>query len=88
MTISLIGAATADKADSLFPFVTQAVKDRKSIEINLASVDYMDGRFFGVLIGVKRQLARQSLSLTIVGLSPRLRRIFRLNRFEFLLSDG
>ncbi|MGY3346684.1 MULTISPECIES: WecB/TagA/CpsF family glycosyltransferase [unclassified Bradyrhizobium] len=88
MTLNLAGAATADKADSLLPFVAQAVKDNKSIEINLASVDYMDGRFFGVLIGVKRRLARQGLSLTIVGLSPRLRRIFRLNRFEFLLSDG
>lgn len=88
MTISLTGAATAGKANSLLPFVTQAVEDHKSIEINLAGVDYMDGRFFGVLIGAKRQLARQSLSLTIVGLSPRLRRIFRLNRFEFLLADG
>lgn len=88
MTISLTGAATAEKANSLLPFVTQAVEDHKSIEINLAGVDYMDGRFFGVLIGAKRQLARQSLSLTIVGLSPRLRRIFRLNRFEFLLADG
>ncbi|MBC9878312.1 WecB/TagA/CpsF family glycosyltransferase [Bradyrhizobium sp. INPA01-394B] len=87
VTLGLAGAATAGNVDSLLPFVRQAVIDNKCIKIDLASVEHMDGRFFGVLMAVRRQLARRDLSLTIAGVSPRLRRIFRLNRFEFLLAD-
>ncbi|MBR0995451.1 WecB/TagA/CpsF family glycosyltransferase [Bradyrhizobium japonicum] len=87
MTLNLAGAAIADRANSLALFVGQAMMENKSIKLNLANVDYIDGRFFGALIGIRKQLARQGLSLTMTDVSPRLRRIFRLNRFEFLLSN-
>ncbi|WP_143198393.1 WecB/TagA/CpsF family glycosyltransferase [Bradyrhizobium sp. AS23.2] len=88
VTLSLSGSATSNKIDSLLPFVRQAMKESKAVNIDLAGVHHLDSRFFGVLMGVRRQLARAGLSLTITGVSARLRRIFRLNRFEFLLSDG
>ncbi|WP_167552251.1 WecB/TagA/CpsF family glycosyltransferase [Bradyrhizobium sp.] len=86
MTLNLSGAAAGTGADSLMPFVRQAVRENLGVTLNLAGVGHMDARFFGALISVRKELSRQGLSLTMTGVTPRLRRIFQLNRFEFLLA--
>lgn len=88
MTLELSGAATGDAVEALLPYVQRAIEDNRRIVFDLDAVDYADGRFFGLIIETKKQLARRDLSLTITGVSPCLRRLFRLNRFEFLLSGG
>ncbi|WP_339037616.1 WecB/TagA/CpsF family glycosyltransferase [Bradyrhizobium symbiodeficiens] len=85
--LELSGSATADAVEALLPYVQRAIEDRNRLIVDLGAVEYADGRFFGVLVEAKKQLARRGVSLTITGVSPRLRRLFRLNRFEFLLSD-
>jgi N-acetylglucosaminyldiphosphoundecaprenol N-acetyl-beta-D-mannosaminyltransferase len=88
MTLNLSDATAGDKVVSLVPFIRQVLKDHKWVKLELAGVDQMDGRFFGALICVRKQLRHHGLSLTMTGVSPRLRRVFRLNRFEFLLAHG
>lgn len=88
VTFRLSGSATSEQVDSLFPLVREAAQGSKAVNIDLAGVHRLDSRFFGVLMGIRKLLAREGLALTIAGVSPRVRRIFRLNRFEFLLSDG
>jgi len=88
ITLRLSGAVTGEKVDCLTPFVRQAVNDNKWLKLDLAGVDRMDGRFFGALICFRQQLEHKGLSLTMTSVSPRLRRIFRRNRFEFLLAEG
>jgi N-acetylglucosaminyldiphosphoundecaprenol N-acetyl-beta-D-mannosaminyltransferase len=41
-----------------------------------------------LLLVLSKELAKRDRLLVIAGASPRLRRIFRLNRFEFLLADS
>ncbi len=88
VTLSLSGNATSEQVDSLLPVVRQAAKESRAVNIDLSDLHQLDSRFFGVLMGIRTHLAREGLPLTITGVSPRLRRIFQLNRFEFLLSDG
>lgn len=88
VTLGLSGSATSEQVDSLLPVVRQAAKESRAVNIDLSGLHQLDSRFFGVLMGIRTHLAREGLPLTITGVSPRLRRIFQLNRFEFLLSDG
>ncbi|MDN3275936.1 WecB/TagA/CpsF family glycosyltransferase [Frankia sp. RB7] len=88
VTLELSGSATADEVEAILPYLQRAIEDSTRVIVDLGAVDYADGRLFGVLIEARKQLAERDLSLTITGVSPRLRRIFRLNRFEFLLADG
>lgn len=86
-TLTLSGAAVGKNVDRLLPFMDEAAKEQRAVTIDLSDVDDADGRFFGLLLGSRTQLAKRGLALHLVGISPRMRRIFRLNRFEFLLTE-
>ena len=84
--LALSGAAAGENVNRLLPFVDEAVNEHRAVTIDLSDVRDADGRFFGLLLGLRTQLARRGLDLHLAGVSPRMRRIFRLNRFEFLLT--
>ncbi|MEH2492858.1 N-acetylglucosaminyldiphosphoundecaprenol N-acetyl-beta-D-mannosaminyltransferase [Bradyrhizobium sp. AZCC 2230] len=85
-TLALSGSAAGEYVDRLLPFVDKAAKEDRDVTIDLSDVSDADGRFFGLLLGLRTQLAKRGLDLHLAGISPRMRRIFRLNRFEFLLT--
>lgn len=85
-TLVLSGAAVGGNVDRLLPFADEAVKEHRAVTLDLSDLNDADGRFFGVILGLRARLAKRGLDLHLAGISPRMRRIFRLNRFEFLLT--
>lgn len=85
-SLALSGVAAGAHVYRLLPFLDEAAKEGRDVTIDLSEVNDADGRFFGLLLGLRTQLAKRGLRLHLAGISPRMRRIFRLNRFEFLLS--
>jgi N-acetylglucosaminyldiphosphoundecaprenol N-acetyl-beta-D-mannosaminyltransferase len=59
---------------------------KRPIVINLAHTRSIDSRFLGLLLMLDKRLKGQRFGLTFAAVPPRIRRIFRLSGFEFLLS--
>ncbi len=66
----------------------QAIAPNKQLVINFAGVGYIDSRFFGLLLMLKKQLEGSGKSLEIAGISARVARLFWLNGLEFLLPEN
>lgn len=86
VTIALSGAAVATHADAAIEELRDALDSGKRVIVDVSNTQYIDARFFGLFLMVRKQLASQGQKLLFTGMSASLRRLFRLNRFEFLLS--
>jgi N-acetylglucosaminyldiphosphoundecaprenol N-acetyl-beta-D-mannosaminyltransferase len=84
--ISLEGAATTDGVADATIYFIDALEARKSVVIDISNVSIIDMRFLGLLLMLRKQLVQRGLKLEFTGVTSRTRKIFRLNRFEFLLS--
>lgn len=87
VTITLSGPATAAYAEAAVQHFRNALNTGKQITVDISNTSSIDSRFFGLFLMVRKQLSVQGAQIRFSGISPRMRRIFRLNRFEFLLSD-
>ncbi len=87
LTIALSGAATATNAERAISVFRKALDTDKQIVIDVSRVSSVDPRFFGLFLMIRKQLAGRGMKLNITGAGPKVRRIFRLNRFGLLLSD-
>ena len=87
VTISLSGAAVAAHVGDVIGQLRDALDRGKQLTFDLSNTQYVDARFFGLFLIVRKQLANRGQKLLFTGVSAGLRRIFRLNRFEFLLSQ-
>ncbi|MEH2628572.1 N-acetylglucosaminyldiphosphoundecaprenol N-acetyl-beta-D-mannosaminyltransferase [Bradyrhizobium sp. AZCC 1719] len=87
VTIALSGAAVAAHADAAIKQLRDALDSGKRMVLDVSNTQYIDARFFGVFLMVRKQLASRGQKLLFTGVSAGLRRVFRLNRFEFLLSQ-
>lgn len=85
--ISLTGAAIAAHAAAATEHFRNAVNAGKHVIIDLSQAKMIDARFFGLFLMVRKNLAGRGLPLSFAGVSLKTRRMFRLNRFEFLLSQ-
>jgi N-acetylglucosaminyldiphosphoundecaprenol N-acetyl-beta-D-mannosaminyltransferase len=83
--LSINGAAIAQNVGSAVPCFHDAVAAAKHVAINFAETRLIDARFLGLLLMLNKQLMRQGLRLSFVGVSPWIARVFRFNGFEFLL---
>lgn len=87
VTVALSGAAVAAHAEAAIEQFRHALDSGKRMIVDVSNTQYIDARFFGLFLMVRKQLAGRGQRLMFTGLSAGLRRIFRLNRFEFLLSQ-
>lgn len=87
VTITVSGAAVAAHVDEAIAQFRAALDSAKPVTVDVSNTQYVDARFFGLFLIVRKQLASRGQKLRFVGASAGLRRIFRLNRFEFLLSQ-
>jgi N-acetylglucosaminyldiphosphoundecaprenol N-acetyl-beta-D-mannosaminyltransferase len=62
-----------------------AVTANKHVVINFAKTRLIDPRFLGLLLMLDKHLKKRDLRLTFMAVPPRIRRLFRLNGFGFLL---
>lgn len=85
VTLKLAGAAIEANAASAVKQFRAALDTDKDLKIDLADTKVIDPRFFGLFLMLRKTMLRRGRSLQFVGLSRRVRRLFRLNRFEYLL---
>jgi N-acetylglucosaminyldiphosphoundecaprenol N-acetyl-beta-D-mannosaminyltransferase len=87
VVVGLSGLAIAAHVDEAINAFRQALGKEKAIEVDVSRTRLLDPRFFGLLLMVRKQLRRRGQALRFIGASPAIMRAFRLNGFEFLLSD-
>ena len=61
-------------------------KPTEVVVVDLSKSRAIDARFFGLLLMFRKKLKGQGAQLRLVGASPSIRRMFRLNALGFLLS--
>jgi N-acetylglucosaminyldiphosphoundecaprenol N-acetyl-beta-D-mannosaminyltransferase len=86
LTLFLSGAAVAMNVDKATSAFRRALSSNKKITIDLSKASAIDPRFFGLLLMMQKQLAGDGRVLNFAAVTPKLQKIFRRNRFEFLLS--
>jgi N-acetylglucosaminyldiphosphoundecaprenol N-acetyl-beta-D-mannosaminyltransferase len=86
VTLSLSGPATARHIEKAIGVFRDAISTKKQIIIDFSNVSAIDNRFFGLLLMLRKML-EDNANPILVGLSPRLKKIFRLNDLELLLPD-
>jgi len=86
-TICLCGDASErhiEKAIACFRETLTA--ETEGLVFDLSHTRVIDGRFFGLLLMLRKHLNGRGARLTFVGVTPSIRRMFRLNELDFLLS--
>jgi N-acetylglucosaminyldiphosphoundecaprenol N-acetyl-beta-D-mannosaminyltransferase len=86
VVLALSGAATHEHVYQAVSGFREAVKTGKKVVINLSDICLVDARFLGLLLMVRKCLKEEGKDLKLVGLSPRLEKLFHLNGVGFLLS--
>jgi N-acetylglucosaminyldiphosphoundecaprenol N-acetyl-beta-D-mannosaminyltransferase len=85
-TILLVGHALADQVATAVPVIREAIIDGGEVTIDATWLRTVDTRFFGLLLMARKMLLERGGCLHFWGLSPRVKRVFRLNGFGFLLD--
>jgi len=86
--IALVGAATASQASKAIPVLRDAIAQGGRLTIDISRLRHIDSRFFGLLLMVRKQMHERGEMLEFSGVSTRMKRAFRLNRFGFLLDPN
>jgi N-acetylglucosaminyldiphosphoundecaprenol N-acetyl-beta-D-mannosaminyltransferase len=79
--------AARRQVDVAIPPFRKALAAQKDVAVDLSDVDFIDQRFLGLLMMLRKQLRKAGGELHVVGLSTSLRRLFRLNGGEFLIAS-
>ena len=87
VTLALCGFATEQHVAHAASAFGSAATGKKNVVIELTETLFIDCRFFGLLLALRKQLEEAGKSLRFTGISPRLARLFRLNGIDFLLSS-
>jgi N-acetylglucosaminyldiphosphoundecaprenol N-acetyl-beta-D-mannosaminyltransferase len=87
ITLRLTGAATARHVNDALPYFQEALIAEKPILINFADIGRIDARFIGLLLMLRKQLNKRQLSLRFGEVPLRIRTIFQLSGFGFLLRS-
>jgi N-acetylglucosaminyldiphosphoundecaprenol N-acetyl-beta-D-mannosaminyltransferase len=86
VTLELSGAAISSNVDEAIIQFRKALDTGKQITVDLLKIKSVDSRFFGLFLMVRKRLTNRGEQLEFTGVSPGIRRIFRLNRFDYLLT--
>jgi N-acetylglucosaminyldiphosphoundecaprenol N-acetyl-beta-D-mannosaminyltransferase len=86
VVINLSGPATSRHTHSAIDCFRSALEAQKTIVIDVSNIRMIDPRFFGLLLMVRKGSIRQGSNLEFVGATARIRKMFQLNGFEFLLD--
>ena len=84
--IKFNGSATSRHIDAAITCFRGVLAAQKPVLIDLSSIARIDPRFFGLLLMLRKRLTHQGSGLAFVNATPSIRKMFRLNGFEFLLN--
>jgi N-acetylglucosaminyldiphosphoundecaprenol N-acetyl-beta-D-mannosaminyltransferase len=85
VSINLSGFLFARYADKAIPYFREALSTKKQIIIDVSKARGIDPRFFGLFLMLHKHMLRRGRGLMFTGVTPKIRRTFRLNGFDFLL---
>jgi N-acetylglucosaminyldiphosphoundecaprenol N-acetyl-beta-D-mannosaminyltransferase len=85
--IVLAGIATGKDVANAALIFRSALAKSDQLTVDVSKLQLIDARFFGLLLMVRKQLYERGGRLEFAGVSPRVERAFRLNRFSFLLPS-
>lgn len=85
LTLSLSGAATHMHVNKAIPIFRDALNSEKHIMIDVSDTRSVDSRFFGLFLMLRKGLVGQGRELGFTGVTPRIQKIFRWNKFDYLL---
>ena len=89
LLIRLSGLAVEAQIESTISCFQNALGMNEShVSIDLAGVKAVDARFLGLLILFRKELTKRKKSLSVVGVSRTVERMFLLNDLKFLVSSG
>jgi N-acetylglucosaminyldiphosphoundecaprenol N-acetyl-beta-D-mannosaminyltransferase len=86
ITVSISGSAIARHVNKVIPIFRDAITTKKPIMIDFSETRAIDARFLGLLLMLRKKLKGSVAGPILIGLSPGLKRIFRLNGLGFLLA--
>ena len=87
VSISLGGVASEDQIVLAIECFEEALTYRKNIVLDLDGLQFIDARFLGLLLMLRKELKARKAKLSFTGVSSSISRIFRLNALEFLLAS-
>jgi N-acetylglucosaminyldiphosphoundecaprenol N-acetyl-beta-D-mannosaminyltransferase len=87
ISISLGGVASEDQIVPAISCFEEALTYRKNIVLDLDGLQFIDARFLGLLLMLRKELKIRKAQLSFTGVSSSISRIFRLNELEFLLAS-
>ncbi|WP_050886517.1 WecB/TagA/CpsF family glycosyltransferase [Bradyrhizobium sp. STM 3843] len=87
VTLRLDGSATERNVSTIMPLLNEAISTSKDVIINLGGVRYIDMRFFGLLLMLRKELKLRGCQLSFDQVPGRIKRLFRLNEVGFLLTN-
>jgi N-acetylglucosaminyldiphosphoundecaprenol N-acetyl-beta-D-mannosaminyltransferase len=85
VTLKLHGDATVRHVAEAVCYFRRALAGPKPLIIDLSSTQWIDHRFFGLFLMLRKRLSSKNAGLNFISVSPRLARLFRLHGIEFLL---
>uniref|UniRef100_Q07SN5 Anti-sigma-factor antagonist n=1 Tax=Rhodopseudomonas palustris (strain BisA53) TaxID=316055 RepID=Q07SN5_RHOP5 len=82
----LSGCCMDYTTEHAIPHLRGAIASRKDVVLDLSKARFIDTRFLGLLLMVRKQLRHNGLSLTICAPSKPIRRLLKLHEVDYLLS--
>jgi N-acetylglucosaminyldiphosphoundecaprenol N-acetyl-beta-D-mannosaminyltransferase len=87
VTLAFSGWATGRYVEKTVACFRRALRGRTPIVINFAATRFIDARFLGLLLMLRKCTLAQGTPLTLTGVSVPLARLFRLHGVEYLLRS-
>jgi N-acetylglucosaminyldiphosphoundecaprenol N-acetyl-beta-D-mannosaminyltransferase len=87
IVVGLAGFATAQNVDKAVSCFRSALSQGKPVTIDLSQLRFIDARFIGALLMLRKILKGQGAALKFVGASRVVQRLFRLNGVQYLLAE-
>jgi N-acetylglucosaminyldiphosphoundecaprenol N-acetyl-beta-D-mannosaminyltransferase len=84
--LDLDGVATERDIQKSVTCFREAAGANQDIIIDLSNTRFIDARFFGLMLMLRKQQKKQGTKLTFIGVSRPIGRLFRLNELSFLLA--
>ena len=84
--VQIRGSATENNVEKAIDCFQDILTNEKDIVLDLRDVHFIDARFFGLLLMLRKELKSRGAALTFVNLTRSVERMFRLNELEYLLA--
>lgn len=88
VVVKIAGPATARHVDKAASCLQEVSQTKGEVVVDVSLTQFIDGRFFGLLLMLRKQLIQRGGRLRFSGVSPGIERMFRLNGVNFLLTTG